>query len=100
MKSYTELINSSEAVLVEFYATWCPHCHRMMPVVEQVKEALRGEAVVGQYDIDKYSELADSLDVTSVPTFIVYHKGQEVWRVSGETTAETLLMKVHQAEPA
>ncbi len=100
MKDYTELIKSSEAVLVEFYATWCPHCQRMMPVVEQVKDALKGEADVYQFDIDKNSELADSMKVTSIPTFIVYHDGEEVWRQSGETTAEILLDKVKQAEHA
>ena len=34
---YNEVINSEPVVLVEFYASWCPHCQRMMPVVEQVK---------------------------------------------------------------
>lgn len=100
MKDYKELINSSEAVLVEFYATWCPHCQRMMPVVEQVKEALKGKAEVFQFDIDENDKLADSLKVTTIPTFIVYHNGEEVWRQSGETKAETLLDKVQQAEPA
>lgn len=43
---YNEVINSEPVVLVEFYASWCPHCQRMMPVVEQVKELLQGRVKV------------------------------------------------------
>lgn len=42
MEKYNELINSSKAVLVEFYASWCPHCKAMMPVMEDVKALLKG----------------------------------------------------------
>ena len=38
MNDYTDIINSSALVMVEFYATWCPHCRRMEPVVEQIRE--------------------------------------------------------------
>ena len=51
--NFNEIIKSSEVVLVEFYASWCPHCQRMMPVVEAVREKLRNSAKVVQIDIDK-----------------------------------------------
>ena len=38
MSDYKELTNSMKTVLVEFYADWCGHCRRMMPVVEEIKE--------------------------------------------------------------
>lgn len=38
--TYTDLTDKSPLVLIEFYASWCPHCQRMMPVVAQVKELL------------------------------------------------------------
>ena len=40
-------------VMVEFYATWCPHCQRMMPIVEQIRELMEGEVKIYQLDIDK-----------------------------------------------
>lgn len=92
--TYQEAINSSRVVLVEFYATWCPHCHRMMPVVEEVSELLNGRADVYQLDIDKNDETADEYRVTSVPTFLIYVDGKEVWRQSGEIEGEVLLNKV------
>lgn len=91
--TYNEAVNSSKVVLVEFYATWCPHCQKMMPVVEQVKELLNGRVPVFQLDIDRNSSLADQEGVKSVPTFIVYKDGQPVWHHSGEIEADSLLGK-------
>lgn len=91
---YNNIINSSKVVMVEFFATWCPHCQRMMPVVEQIKELLDGRADIYQFDIDKNQEAADSLNVESLPTFIVYRDGKEVWRQSGEMDGQVLLSKI------
>lgn len=91
---YNNIINSSKVVMVECFATWCPHCQRMMPVVEQIKELLDGRTDIYQFDIDKNQEAADSLDVESLPTFIVYRDGKEVWRQSGEMDGQVLLSKI------
>lgn len=92
--NYVDAINSTKAVLIEFFATWCPHCQRMMPVVEQVKELLAGRANVYQLDIDRNEELASKEGVETVPTFIVYQDGKEMWRHSGEIDGEVLLAKI------
>ena len=92
--TYNDVINSSKVVLVEFYASWCPHCQRMMPVVAQIKELLQGKVDVYQFDIDEYSELASQEQADSVPTFIVYNNGREQWRQSGEMPGQELLAKI------
>ena len=91
---YNDIIKSSEVVLVEFFASWCPHCQRMMPVVAQIKELLEGSVNVYQFDIDKYGELAQSVGADSVPTFIIYKNGEEQWRESGEIDGQVLLSKI------
>lgn len=92
--NYTEVINSSKVVLVEFFASWCPHCQRMMPIVAQIKQLLEGTVNVYQYDIDENSDLASQEGVDGIPTFIVYRDGKEVWRESGEIDGQVLLSKV------
>lgn len=94
--NYSEIINSNPVVLVEFYASWCPHCKRMMPVVEQVKELLAGKVNVYQFDIDENEELSDREGVKNIPTFIIYRDGKEQWRQSGEMDGQVLLSKVEQ----
>ena len=94
MKYYESIISSNPVVLVEFYATWCPHCHRMAPIVDQVKELLGDAVKVEQLDIDQYDEYADEAGVEGVPTFIIYRNGNEAWRHSGEIDGNVLYEKV------
>ncbi len=91
--NYTELINSRPEVLVEFFATWCPHCQRMMPVVEQVKELVGDRVSIVQLDIDQNQDAASEADVQSIPSFILYKDGKEVWRQSGEMEGEAKLTR-------
>lgn len=92
--TYQKLIASAPVVLVEFYADWCPHCRKMMPVVAQVTELLDGRAKVAPLELDSNGEAADYAAAKSVPTFILYRNGTERWRHSGEIDGEVLLAKV------
>lgn len=91
---YNKTINSDGVVLVEFYATWCPHCQRMMPVVDKVKELLNGQASVVQIDVDRFPAVAEEAQVDSMPTFILYKDGREVWRDTGEMDGTALYNRV------
>ena len=94
--TYTEAINSANVVLVEFFASWCPHCQRMMPVVDEVKQILGNKAKVIQLDIDQNQEAAGEADVEGVPTFIVYKNGKEEWRQSGEMPGQEIVKNVER----
>lgn len=89
--NYEEIKKSAPLVLVEFFASWCPHCQRMMPVVADVKKKMAGKAEVFQFDVDKYEALTDENNVESYPTFIIYKDGREVWRNAGEMPEAELL---------
>lgn len=92
--TYDKAIRENDVTMTEFYATWCPHCQRMMPIVEQVKELIDGRAGIIRLDIDKNQEAANAEHVESVPTFIIYKNGKEVWRNTGELDGEVLLGKL------
>lgn len=93
---YETLVNQTGTILVEFFATWCPHCQRMAPVVDQVKELLGDQVPVYQLDIDRNREAGDEASVESLPTFIVYRNGREMWRHTGEIEGEALLSEVER----
>ena len=96
MSSYTDLISSSRVVMIEFYATWCPHYQRMMPVIAQIRELIGSSAEIYQLDVDQESEAAEAEGVNSTPTFIIYRDGKQVWRHSGELDGNILLQKLQQ----
>lgn len=91
-----KLRDDKGTVLVEFYASWCPHCQRMMPVVADVKALLEGSANVYQFDIDENQTLAEQMGVESIPTFLVFKNGEEMWRGSGEMDGNVLAAKVQE----
>ena len=88
---YNSIINSNNVVLVEFFATWCPHCKRMMPVMEEVKKLLGNRVPVYTIDIDENEKEAEDNKIETIPTFIVYHNGNQVWRHSGEIDKQDLI---------
>lgn len=87
MTDIKKIINGSHPTLLEFYATWCPHCQKMMPIVEDLKELYEGRANIIQIEGESHEDLMDEYKVKSFPTWILYKDGQEVWRDSGEKPA-------------
>jgi len=83
MESFKELINSEKPVLVDFYADWCGPCKAMGPVIQEVAKATQGKARVIKVDIDKSVQAAQAYQVQAVPTFIIFKKGNIIWRHSG-----------------
>ncbi|MCC8119434.1 MAG: thioredoxin family protein [Bacteroidales bacterium] len=92
--NYQEAIKQPGIVLIEFYATWCPHCQHMEPIMEELEKELAGKVKIFRYDIDQHKECAEKAGVETIPTFFVYKNGVETFHHSGELTAEQLLSQV------
>lgn len=71
-----KVIQSTEPVLVDFFATWCGPCRMMGPTIEEVAQEKQGAAKVYQLDIDESPDIAQQYSVMSVPTFIVFEGGK------------------------
>ncbi len=69
-----EKLANGDWVMAEFYATWCPHCQRMKPVVEEFKKLMEGTLEVVLVDIDQEPALTDFYTVESTPTFILLER--------------------------
>lgn len=85
-----KVINADGKIMVEFFATWCPHCQRMAPIVDEFANMVKGKTKVYQVDIDKSPALADEYAPNGVPTFTVFENGNEVGATSGEQTIQEL----------
>lgn len=87
MTDINEAVNGSVPALLEFYASWCPHCQRMMPVVEELKKLYEGRVDIIQIDGDAHEDLMDECGVKTYPSWVLYKGGREIWRAKGEKTA-------------
>jgi thioredoxin 1 len=96
MSNLNDHIAGDVPVLVEFFATWCPHCQRMMPRIEELKHRMGKKLKVVQLDIDSPAnrEAIGQFRVEGVPTFILFDRGKPVWRDSGEHTVDDLMKSI------
>jgi thioredoxin 1 len=76
-------------VLVDFYATWCGPCRRMAPIVDDFARRHGNQLRVFRCDVDQNRSLAARYEVSAIPTFIVFHHGTPVGRVTGATSKES-----------
>ncbi|WP_125141619.1 thioredoxin [Clostridium transplantifaecale] len=93
----TEVLKSNIPVLVDFYADWCGPCKLMAPVVEQLASEYDGRIKVGKVNIDESADLAMKYGVMSIPTLIVFSKGQVIRKEVGVQTKATIVKAINQA---
>ena len=74
-ENFTEMVNSTKPVLLDFYATWCGPCKMVSPLVDQIAEE-HSEFTVGKIDVDEQPELAAQFGVISIPTLVVMKNGR------------------------
>ena len=95
----TEVLNSDQPFLLDFWATWCGPCLAIAPHVEALANEYAGKAKVGKLDVDQNSATAAKFGIRSIPTLILFKGGQPVDQVIGGVPKATLegLLKQHLA---
>ena len=88
---FNEIINSGEAVLVDFSATWCGPCKALHPILEDVAKAKVPNTRIIKIDVDKNPSTSARFEVRSVPTLIIFKNGEIKWRESGVVPAANIL---------
>lgn len=94
METFNDIIDGEKPVLVDFHATWCGPCKVLSPTIESIGKKLAGQIRILKIDVDKNEALANQYRIQSVPTLIIFKKGEIVWRTSGVMEKNALIQQV------
>lgn len=89
-----EAIASGQAVVIDFWATWCGPCIKLGPVVEELAEKYGDKAVIGKLNIDENDEVASNFRVRNIPTVLFFKDGELKDRSVGLVNLQTLEEKL------
>ena len=92
-----KVTNNEIPVLIDFWAEWCAPCRMIGPAIEAIAQEYKGRAVVGKVDIDSQVELAQRFGVMSIPTLLLFKKGEIFDKSVGVVPKEKITAMIDSA---
>lgn len=92
---FEPLMKENDAVLVDFFAEWCMPCVMMVPVIEELAKTFAGKVIFAKINIDENHKTASNYKIMSVPTLLIFKKGELVERITGAVSYDMLKEKIN-----
>ncbi|MBC8180129.1 thioredoxin [candidate division KSB1 bacterium] len=96
-KSFFDLIQQSDVpVVVDFWAPWCGPCKMVSPALEQLAREYKGKLIVIKINVDEKQQIAGQYQIQSIPTIMMFYRGNTLMRLTGALPYETIKREVEK----
>jgi thioredoxin 1 len=86
----TEVLDSDIPVLVDFWAPWCGPCKMLAPTLEEISRENNGKIKIVKINIDENQEMAGKFGIRSIPTMMIFNKGELKNQIVGSLPKEQI----------
>lgn len=93
---HSYIFKEKQPVLVVFFATWCPKCNMMLPLVDEIENDFAKDLKVVRIDTEKYEKLTKECGIEIVPTFLLFPRRSA--RYDERDSFQTSLKKTYSGD--
>ena len=99
--TFDETVASSDLpVVVDFWAEWCGPCKMIAPILGEIAAEQQGKITIAKLNVDENPDLAMRFNVMSIPTLLVFDKGEVAKRLVGAKGKSALLQELEAFLPS
>ncbi len=89
-----EVLKSDTPVLVDLWAPWCGPCKALTPIIQKLEAEVGDKVKICKLNIDESPEIANKYSIMSIPTLLIFSKGEVAEQLVGLMPKDKIMAKL------